>query len=144
MNSFTRKLKLIRFILFTKNDYKVENNDISDGYHTFKQLYRNRLLYNAAFAKLAKTSGMKVFKSYKHSDGKLCFDGSWFIVVIQLPTGQISNHYRVANWAKFEVPYVPFAPKWDGHSTEDVLQRLDDYVTPVDHRTQGRPTEDYV
>jgi hypothetical protein len=30
-----------------------------------------------------------------HSDGTQCFNGQWFIVVAQLPTGQISNHYNI-------------------------------------------------
>jgi hypothetical protein len=87
------------------------------------------MLYNAAFAKLAKTqSDIRVFKSYKHSDGEPCFGGGWFIVTIQLPTGQISNHYRVRYWKLFDIPYVPFAPKWDGHDTKIAMERIREYV----------------
>lgn len=35
----------------------------------------------------------EVHKSYRHADGELCFGGGWFIVMANLPTGQVSNHY---------------------------------------------------
>lgn len=129
MKKLINAIKLFWFVFKSKDDYKVEDNSISDGYHTFKDLYIHRMLYNAAFAKLAKTqSSVKVFKSYKHSNGELCFGGEYFIVTMQLPTGQISNHYKVKDWKLFDVPYVPFAPKWDGHDTKVALDRLEDYV----------------
>ena len=68
-------------------------SNISDGYHTFNELYRYRMLYNAAFFnELAKKGDIKICKSHKHYDGEECFGGLWFIVMAELPTGQISNH----------------------------------------------------
>jgi hypothetical protein len=43
----------------------------------------------------------KLEKSLKHSDGELCFSEGWFIVVAELPTGQISNHYKVEDMDLF-------------------------------------------
>lgn len=111
---------------------------ISDGYHTFDELYRYRLLYNAAFfnqLKLAsgsKESGQPYWfdahKSRRHSDGELCFGGGWFVVVAQLPTGQITNHYEMNDWDLFDIPEREKAAKWDGHTPEDVEQRLTDFL----------------
>ena len=108
---------------------------ISDGYHTFDELYEFRKVYNAAlfnewakqFAQINITNIPKydVHKSWKHHDGELCFGGGWFIVVAVLPTGQISNHYEAKDWDLFKIPEVEKAKyEFDGHTSNDVLERL--------------------
>lgn len=104
----------------------------SDGYHTFNELYEFRMLYNAClFNQWAGIWGnpFKVYKSYKHADGELCFGGGWFVVVAELPTGQITNHYKNEYWNLFDIPAVDTAPEWDGHTPGDVAKRLTDYLT---------------
>jgi hypothetical protein len=100
--------------------------EISDGYHTFNELYEYRMLYNAAlFNEFAKQGLYDVHKSRKHSDGEYPFgDSNWFIVMAELPTGQISNHYEMKDWDKFQIPEKEVANKWDGHSPRDVADRL--------------------
>lgn len=103
--------------------------EISDGYHTFNELYEFRMLYNAAFFnELHRRWGVSVVKSWRHSDGELCFGGGWFVVSTELPTGQITNHYEAKHWDLFRVPEVDKAPEWDGHTPQDVAQRLRDYL----------------
>lgn len=131
MKTFLRKLKLIWFIIFSNNTFEVKGKDISDGYHTFGELYEHRMLYNAAFCKIAKelkSNEIKCFKSNKHSDNTPCFDGTWFIVSMELPTGQISNHYKKEYFDLFDVQYVPNAPIWDGHTTQIALERLKSFA----------------
>ncbi len=94
---------------------------ISDGYHTFEELYDFRRAYNAA---LVNTHKYPCIKSHRHSDGELCFGGGWFIVQIQLPTGQISNHYEDKYWDEFDCEERERADEWDGHTDKDVLDRL--------------------
>lgn len=67
--------------------------EISDGYHTFGELYRYRMLYNAGFFNFLHKYGVKVIKSRRHFEGDLCFNGDYFIVQAMLPTGQVTNHY---------------------------------------------------
>ena len=118
----------------------------SDGYHTFDELYEFRKMYNAAlFNEWAKISvnnpnyiiddnchqpylpKFNVHKSWRHYDGELCFGGGWFIVVALLPTGQISNHYEAKDWNLFKIPETETAKyPFDGHTPQDVLQRLKD------------------
>ena len=101
----------------------------SDGYHTFKELYEFRKLYNAClFNEWALQGAYEVHKSEKHNDGELCFGGGWFIVMANLPTGQISNHYEMKEWDLFMVPVREIADKWDGHSAQDVADRLHKYL----------------
>lgn len=103
---------------------ELRTGDASDGHHTHNELYEYRLLYNAHAARGWLAAGIKVVKSWKHSDGQQCFGGGWFVVVADLPTGQISNHYEAYDWDLFDVPEVDQAPEWDGHTPEDAADRL--------------------
>jgi hypothetical protein len=103
--------------------------ETSDGYHTFNELYEFRKLYNAAlFNEWAKGGRYVAHKSWRHSDGEECFGGGWFIVMADLPTGQISNHYEAKDWDLFKVPEVARADEWDGHSAGDVARRLNAFL----------------
>lgn len=105
-------------------DFDVEN--VSDGYHTFKELYQFRMMYNAALFNEWHSQGKyNVHKSVRHNDGELCFGGGWFVVVAVLPTGQITNHYQMDYWDLFSVQTVDKALyPFDGHTAQDVLDRL--------------------
>jgi hypothetical protein len=104
----------------------VENKGgISDGYHTFDELYEFRKLYNAVlFNSWADQGIYKVHKSTKHNDGEDCFGGGWFIVMATTPHGQISNHYEMKDWFLFRCDQYEKADKWDGHTSADVVQTL--------------------
>jgi hypothetical protein len=99
----------------------------SDGHHTFEELYRYRLLYNAAlFNEWAKLDLYDVHKSRLHHDGTVPFDDpKWFIVVAELPTGQISNHYRTGDWDLFQVSERELPNVYDGHTPAVVAERLE-------------------
>lgn len=103
-----------------------DSGSISDGYHTFDELYEYRMLYNAHAALGWLHSGIEVVKSWRHSSGEKCFGGGWFIVVAQLPTGQVSNHYEKQYWELFAVPEVTLPPEYDGHTAQDAARRLRD------------------
>ena len=99
--------------------------DTSDGYHTFNELYDYRRIYNAAlFNEWASQGKYDVHKSWKHSDGEDCFGGGWFIVVAELPTGQVSNHYEAQYWDNFVIPSRDIANKYDGHTPKQALSRI--------------------
>ena len=95
--------------------------ELSDGYHTFNELYDFRREYNAA---LVNSGVWPAHKSHRHHDGELCFDGKYFIVMIETPYGQISNHYECKYWDEFHCEERYVADEWDGHTDKDVLQRL--------------------
>lgn len=113
--------------------WNVETNNISDGYHTFGELYEFRKVYNAAlFNEWAKEGKYNVHKSIRHNDGKYCFDsgGKWFVVVAILPSGQITNHYEISDWDLFKCPAKDKALyKFDGHTSQDVLSRLSKLIS---------------
>lgn len=92
-----------------------------DEHHTMAELYEYRMLYNALAANLMPENAVK---SWRHSDGEECFGGGWFIVSLDLPTGQVSNHYRAEHWGLFAVPEAETAPEWDGHTPAVAAERL--------------------
>lgn len=104
----------------------IEIGDISDGYHTYRELYEFRKHYNAAlFNEWSKLNKYDVHKSKRHYEGEECFGGGWFIVVAILPAGQISNHYKMEDWDLFNIPDFEKALfQYDGHSGKHVLHRL--------------------
>lgn len=113
-----------------QNKKPVDVGEVSDGYHTFNELYRYRMLYNAAFFNLLARSGqVEVCKSRRHSDGEKCFGSDdWFIVMAILPTGQVSNHYESKYWDLFDVPERETAFEYDGHTPNEAADRLEQYL----------------
>jgi hypothetical protein len=103
------------------------DQDTSDGFHTFAELYRYRMLFNALlFNEWASGMWVKygVHKSWLHHDGERPFGGGWFIVMAELPTGQISNHYPAEHWDLFKIPEHERANSYDGHTPEQAADRM--------------------
>jgi hypothetical protein len=105
---------------------KEEAGKLHDGYHSFDELYEFRMVYNAAlFNEWSKLGIYNTHKSLRHYSGELCFGGGWFVVVAVLPTGQITNHYKIENWDLFNIQEVDKALyEFDGHTSKDVIERL--------------------
>jgi hypothetical protein len=107
--------------------------EVSDGYHTFNSLYRQRLILTAALVKAHKDVA---WKSWRHEDGKLCFGGGWFIVGFDTPDGGYTYHYEEKDWELFDCVELPVGKHWDGHTDEDVERLLSipsADVAPVRH-----------
>lgn len=130
---------LTNIINFLIRHKYVDPGRISDGYHTFDELYEYRMAYNAAaFNAWAATNAVPVYKSWKHHDGEPCFGGGWFIVVAILPTGQITNHYPAQYWNNFRIPEVERAThEYDGHTPHDALMRLLRYLATAEETSSG-------
>lgn len=96
-------------------------NDLSDGYHTFRQLYYQRMML---FAALVKQNRDKAWKSLRHEDGELCFGGDWFIVGIDTPEGSYTYHYEANYFSLFDCVELERGKHWDGHTEKDVTRLL--------------------
>lgn len=123
-------IKEMNDIIIKAEAVNFDVSKISDGHHTFEELYKFRLAYNALiFNEWATQCKYKVHKSYRHESGELCFGGGWFIVVAELPTGQITNHYRLDYWDWFKIPETEKALlAYDGHTPNDTINRIDDFI----------------
>lgn len=100
-----------------------DKGEISDGYHTFNQLYHQRAIL---FATIVNQNKDKAWKSFKHSDGHYCFDedGEMFIVGIDTPKGSYTYHYHKKYWDYFNCKELECGKVWDGHTEEDVTRLL--------------------
>lgn len=92
---------------------------ISDTYHTFDSLYFQRCIL---FAVICNQNKNISWKSKKHDDGTM-YD-NYFIVGITTPKGNYTYHYHMQYWDYFKVKELRNAPKWDGHTDEDVIRLL--------------------
>lgn len=108
--------------------------EVSDGYHTFNQLYHQRAVL---FATIVNQNKDKSWKSFKHSGGNYCFDsnGEWFIVGIDTPQGSYTYHYAKEYWDMFDCEELECGKEWDGHTEEDVTRLLS---------LQNEPCEDCI
>lgn len=109
--------------IFEATYQKGSIENISDGYHTFKELYDHRMALTAALCKVLPND--MSWRSKNHAaDGEPMFEG-FFIVGVELPTGIITYHYKLEHWHLFDhVITWGAAPKWDGHTPADVVNRL--------------------
>ena len=63
------------------------------------------------------------WKSKTHSDGT-SWDG-WFVAGIGTEKGeQITYHLPIDRWNELRVVAYDKAPEWDGHTPQDVINRL--------------------
>lgn len=100
-----------------KDRTKNSADDISDGYHTFGDLYKHRTYLLA----LAMIHLPYAWKARTHEDGTM-FDGM-FVVGFPTPNGMVTYHCDNEYWNDFKVPEIPHAPHFDGYSDADVLDR---------------------
>lgn len=98
-----------------------EPGQVSDGYHTFDELYEHR---HALFIALMDSNRQHAWKSRKHGDGSDSYEG-WFVAGLFTKSGmQITYHLPDRLWDQCEVTALPQAPEWDGHTSDDVVARL--------------------
>jgi len=93
---------------------------ISDGYHTFDELYEHR---HALFIALILSNPTISWRAINNADGTN-YDG-WFIAGMHLSSGDISYHLPLNLWSELDtVKTSENAPDWDGHTSNDVVSRL--------------------
>lgn len=101
--------------------------DISDGYHTFDELYAHR---QALFIALCAQMPSYCYKTRVNFEGE-SWPG-WFILMMEHPTvGQISYHISDEYWDVVNVEERPKVSAFDGHTSPDVLDRLKDLFMAI-------------
>ena len=117
-----------------KNNDDINIKDISDGYHTFGELYEHRIELYIALCKSLFSNWQKrthietnnpIWCSKLHSDGTM-FDGMFVLGINTEKDIQITYHLDLEYWDRvvdFAWEYDK-APEYDGHTSQDVLERL--------------------
>jgi hypothetical protein len=116
----------------------IDAQKISDGYHTFEELYKHR---NVLFVCLCRNfnsfkkilddmimykpyDSPKVWKSLKHSDNS-SYEGFFIMGIGQKKGEQISYHLPISYWEETEfAEIIEKAPDFDGHTSQDVAERI--------------------
>ena len=94
-----------------------DTGEVSDGYHTFNELYRHRITLFIYIAKKYAASGGAVYR-FHHYEG-------WFCLGLETAHGQISYHIPESQWEKCDFAGKERQPIFDGHTSEDVLRRIE-------------------
>lgn len=124
--------KYINYLIKDFKESTLEVGKVSDGYHTFDELYDHRVqlfitLCNTLYTLSAMQSDEGTiplpWKAKMHHDGT-SFEG-WFIAGIGTKKGkQISYHLPIKKWGELRCVAYDKAPEWDGHTPNDVINRL--------------------
>jgi len=118
--------------IFEKTYIQGSMGEVSDGYHTFNELYHHRAIL---FSVICNANLAIAWKTKKHHDGTMFTD--MFIVGINTPEGQATYHYYLdPYWQFFHVPELDQAPEWDGHTPVQAIERLlrfgQSHITPTE------------
>lgn len=108
-------------------------SQVSDGYHTIAELYDHRITLYIALCRMIEFfygemdqshAPLRVWRSKFHDDGSPAYEG-WFVLGIGEDPGEIiTYHIPLSRWSETD-----FAPEierahFDGHTSNDVLERL--------------------
>ena len=101
---------------------------LGDAHHTMDELYNHRC---HLFVALMRSNPEISWRAGNHNDGTNYPD--WFIAGMHLPSGDISYHLPM--WMSHMlddcgIESTPYAPIWDGHTPEDVVNRLAKWFLP--------------
>lgn len=96
--------------------------DVSDGYHTFNELYAHRAALTAA---LVASGAAPCWRTRHHHPADDPMFPGQFLLGIDLPTGDVRYHYPLDRWDDFPAAYVrDHAPRWDGAPPDATVARL--------------------
>ena len=126
----------INEILEKFKEWGISRKEVSDGHHTFEELYYHRMIL---FSIICNNNKEIAWKSKLHDDGTM-FDDD-FIVGINTPKGQYTYHYDLKYWVMFDVKELDRAPKYDGHKPRDIYRLL--FLINSDDNQQKIPSELY-
>lgn len=100
----------------------ISSKDISDGHHTFGELYKNRIILFCTLCNLLPNISWKSKKHFDEENDPMFFES--FIAGINTPEGIATYHIKLKYWDLFDVPELEKAPKYDNYNNEEVLKRI--------------------
>lgn len=100
----------------------ISSKDISDGHHTFGELYKNRIILFCTLCNLLPNISWKSKKHFDEENDPMFSDN--FIAGINTPEGIATYHIKLKYWDLFDVPELEKAPKYDNYNNEEVLKRI--------------------
>ena len=105
-----------------KKSKVISTKQISDGHHTFDELYKHRIILFCTLCNLLPNIAWKSKKHYDEENDPM-FDGN-FIAGMNTPEGIVTYHIKLEYWDLFNISELDRAPKYDGYTSDDVLKRI--------------------
>ena len=96
-----------------------EVGQVSDGYHTFDELYEHR---HWLFLHFLNIHNEIAFKTRRDHQGGII--AGWFIAGIDTDFGQITYHLPDRLWSRLDVEIIPQNSNYDGHTSQEIISRL--------------------
>jgi hypothetical protein len=100
----------------------LNTKEVSDTHHTFGDLYIQRLYLVSIICAQNKDIAWKSKKHFDEENDPM-FNGD-FVVGLNTPAGPASYHFKLEFWDLFDVKEIPNAPKYDGYTSFEALERL--------------------
>jgi len=97
---------------------------VSDGHHTFNELYERQYLLIIA---LMQAHPRLSWKSKKGENGSP-LEGE-FAVGMNLPVGQVTFYIPIKFWDITDVQEIPKALVFDRHNSKDITNRLRQFIS---------------
>lgn len=119
-----------------------EKPQVSDGYHTFNELYDHRVALYVAMVYLCKAAGYRTWRSKLHAD-ETGYEG-WYVLGVELPqalsstTRQVTYHLPDSTWQMTGEIETLEKGEYDGHTSADVLERLAQFTTQLAQEAAAR------
>ncbi|MGI9278725.1 MAG: hypothetical protein ACR2PX_03735 [Endozoicomonas sp.] len=101
-------------------------SQVSDGYHTFEELYEHRCLLWINLLNLIHQSEHSTETVYKtRKDDRDNEMEGWFIAALEIPGDmQLTYHLPEELWPLLNIPEMEKNLYYDGHTSKDVADRL--------------------
>ena len=109
-------------IIENKLSGEISTKEISDGHHTFGELYRHRVALFCALCNLLPEISWKSKKHFDEENDPMFNDS--FIAEINTPEGIATYHIKLKYWKIFNIPELDRARKYDSYSSEAVIDRI--------------------
>ena len=114
--------ELNELIQLEKNKKNISVKEISDGHHSFDELYRNRMILFCTLCNCFPDISWKSKKHYNEETDPM-FNGD-FIAGINTPKGVATYHFKIKYWDLFKVKELDRALPYDDYSNDEVMVRI--------------------
>lgn len=122
--------KLIEVLAKSKN---LKTSKLSDGYHSFCDLYDHRNYLFILLCRMFKDNAGVIWRTRKDKNGK--FQKDWFILGLEYISpdetkiNQITYHLPMTLWKKCRFAMTIEKSLWDGHTSADIIKLLNQMLS---------------
>lgn len=114
----------------------ISSKNISDGHHTFREIYNERFILFCVICNIFPELSWKAKKHFDEENDSM-YEGD-FIAGINTPEGVVTYHIKLKYWDLFDITEINRAPKYDNYTSEDVMNRILSLIKNNPHRKKSR------